>query len=423
MRNQGFFKGKKVTVVGLARSGLSCANLLFELGADVSVSDAEDNDAVRLNAAKLKSPDINLELGKHTQDFIRGKDIVVVSPGVTSRSLPVLWAGEFGIPVVSEIEIGWLLCSAEIIAVTGSSGKTTVTTLIGKVIEAAGRKPFVCGNIGKPFCAELFNILPDDLVVLEVSSFQLEAVKRFKPKISLFLNFSYNHLDRHKDIEEYLEAKKRIFLNQDKNDYLVLNKNDPVVRGLAKQASSQVVYFEANTRLNPNQAAVLAVGSILGIGQDICMEVFKDFKGLQHRMEYVTEVRGVGFINDSKATTAESCVWALKNIHRPIILIAGGRDKGVDYRLILGAGRSKIKTAVLIGEAGNKIKQCFGSSFAVEEAVSMDEAVNKAFINAEKGDCVLLSPMCSSFDMFSDYEQRGRVFKQAVWELKNKYDS
>jgi len=417
MRNADFFKNKKVAVIGLARSGVCCANLLFELGADVFVTDQIDNQTTRQNASKLKSKDIKLELGKHTCGSIKDRDIVIISPGVTALSQPVVWAKENNIPVISEIEAGFILCPAPIIAVTGSSGKTTVTTLIGKIIEASGRRAFVCGNIGNPFTGEITKINSEDFVVLEVSSFQLEGIRGFKPKISVMLNFSKNHLDRHKDMQEYLDAKKRIFLNQDNSDYLVLNQDDQVLRLLADQSRAKTVCFSQKNGINPNQAAVLAVGSILGIDSKICSKVFKEFQGLEHRFEFVTEINKVRFINDSKATVVESTIWAIKNIPDKVILIAGGKDKGVDYAGILPQAKGKVKEVILIGEAKEKIKKSLQGILSVSEAVTLDEAVNKAYKLSCPGDSILFSPMCSSFDMFTNYEERGRVFKQIVNNL------
>lgn len=420
MKNADYFKNRKVAIVGLARSGLACANLLYSLGAQVKVTDNQDSNSTRLNAAKLKSKDIKLELGKHSQGFLKDRDLLVVSPGVTDKALPLVWAREFRIPVINEIEVGWILCPATIIAVTGTNGKTTVITLIGKILEASGKRVFVCGNIGNPFCSEVEKMEEADFVSLEVSSFQLEKIHTFKPKVSVILNFSFNHLDRHKDMQEYLQAKKRIFMNQDKTDYLVLNQQDPVVKELAKETKARVVYFSETQKLNPNQAAVLAVGTIFGADLSVCLKVFRDFKGIEHRLELVAEIKNIKFINDSKATTVDSAIWALKNILEPIILIAGGRDKGNDYSLILDLARKKIKKLVLIGEAKRKMQETFGGFLSVTEADSLEDSVKIAYANATSGDCVLLSPMCSSFDMFSNYEERGRMFKRAVLSLINK---
>ena len=420
MKNTGYFKNKKIAIVGFARSGLSCANLLSDLGAEVSVTDNQDNDLTRSYASRIKSKEIKTELGKHSQEFIKGRDLLVISPGVPNDSLPVIWASEFNIPIISEIELAWILCPATIIAVTGSNGKTTVTTLIGKILEAGGRKVFVCGNIGNPFSGELEKMREGDFVSLEVSSFQLERIVNFKPKISVMLNFSTNHLDRYKDMREYLEAKKRIFMNQDKADYLVLNFQDNVLRELAKGTKAEVVYFSREDKLNPNQAAVLAVGSILGIEKGLILGVFSEFKGIEHRLEYVLEINNIKFINDSKSTTVDSAIWALENIQSPIILIAGGKDKGVDYGAILDLARNKVKEVILLGEAKKKIASAFKGTLSLDEAATLEEAVAKAFSKARSGDCVLLSPMCSSFDMFSSYEERGNIFKKSVYDLARK---
>jgi len=422
MRNTDYFRNKKIAVAGLARSGFACAKLLYDLGADISVTDNQDNDSTRSYALQLKSRNIKIELGRHTQDFIKGTELIVISPGIPDSALPVVLAKQFQIPIISEIEVASILCPATIIAVTGSNGKTTVVTLIGKVLEAKGKKVFVCGNIGNPFCGEVERMEEGDFVSLEASSFQLEKIREFKPKISLILNFTSNHLDRHKDMQEYLDAKKRIFMNQDKSDYLVLNHDDPVVKELAKQAKANVAYFSRTADLNPNQAAVLTLASILGVSKELCFKVFREFKGIEHRLEYVTEINNVTFINDSKSTTVESTIWAFENIPEPIVLIAGGRHKGIDYSIISDLIRKKAREVILIGEARNKIRSALTGIPSIDESTTLKEAVNLAFSKAKSGDCVLLSPMCSSYDMFHDYEERGRVFKEAVFDLAREKD-
>ena len=403
--------------MGLARSGLACANLLYKLGACVRVTDINDNTQTREFAARLSSKDILVELGGHSEDFIRLADMVVISPGVPSCAPPVAWAREFAKPVISEIELAAMLCPAEIIAVTGSNGKTTVTTLIGKILAESGKKVFVCGNIGNPFCAEIEKLEKGDFVVLEVSSFQLETIKDFKPRIAVILNLTPNHLDRYNNIQEYLDAKKRIFVNQDINDYLVLNADDPLLTSAALEAKSKVAFFNKEGRLNPNQNAVISVGKILGIKLEDMISVFRKFKGIQHRMEEVAEINGVKFINDSKATTADSAIWAISNIPSPIVLIAGGRHKGINYRVILRASANKVKKAFLIGEARDIIASDLNGGFPIEKSDSLEEAIAGAYEEAKPGDCVLFSPMCSSFDMFRDYVQRGEIFKRIVLDL------
>ncbi|MHB8155685.1 MAG: UDP-N-acetylmuramoyl-L-alanine--D-glutamate ligase [Candidatus Omnitrophota bacterium] len=418
MRNSEYFKNKKVTIVGLARSGVACANLLHRLGAFVSVTDIKDDPQSRQACTKLCFSEIKVELGKHSQDLIKQADLVVISPGVPMNSLCVNWAKEFNKLLISEIEVASILCPAQIIAVTGSNGKTTVTTLIGKVLAAAQKNVFVCGNIGNPFCAEVEKMRSGDFVVLEVSSFQLETIKDFKPAIAIILNLTPNHLDRYNNIQEYLDAKKRIFMNQDQGDFLVLNADDPFLNFISSNLKSKVIFFNKKEGSNPNQSAVIAVGRILGVESGKMQKVFQEFKGIQHRLEEVAEINGVKFINDSKATTADSAIWAMSNISSPIILIAGGRHKGIDYRVILDAAKGKVIHAFLIGEAKDIIAADLNEgSFSIEKADTLKEAVTKAYLSARPGYAVLLSPMCSSYDMFTDYEERGRAFKRIVLDL------
>ena len=419
--------GKKVIVIGLARSGMCAANLLKDLGAIVSVTDSADNPALRERAEDLRSKGIAVEIGRHTVDFIRGQDLAVVSPGVHPESIALLWAREFNIPVISEIELAWRSCPAEVIATTGTNGKTTVTTLIAEVLNAAGKKALALGNIGRPFSQEVRSLQAGDFVSLEVSSFQLETIDRFRPKVSVILNLTSDHLDRYKDMSEYLAAKKRIFKNQSADDYLVLNYDQPELRALVKESKAKTIFFgktyssqdnPEQSSLNPNQLAVLAVCGILGVSREICLKVFAGFKGVEHRMEKVDNISGVDFINDSKATNVDSTVWALNNTVKPAILIAGGRDKNSDYKTIAGLIRQKVKLMVLIGEARDKIRSALEGVLPMQEASSMEEAVRSGFKQALPGDCVLLSPMCASFDMFENYEHRGKVFKEIVRDLK-----
>lgn len=429
------YRDKKVTVVGLARSGIAAANLLADLGAKVSVSDKADNEMIRAAACELRKRRIEVELGGHTEAFIKNKDLIAVSPGVSNKSCALIWADELKIPVISEIELAWSICPATVIAITGTNGKTTVTTVIAKALEAKGKRAFAVGNIGKPFSSEVRNMNCADFVSLEVSSFQLERIIRFKPKVSAILNLTCDHLDRYKNMDEYLAAKKRIYMNQEGDDYLVLNYDDPVLRVLSKETKAKTVFFTPNLRaglgfsskessdksgfyMNPNHFAVMAVASIFGVSKDDCLEVFRNFKGVEHRLEEVRILEGVKFINDSKATNVSSTVWALNNVREPVILIAGGRDKNSDYRTISNLLKEKVKFLILIGEATEKINNSFNGLLPLQRASSLDEAVNTAFGKAVSGDSILLSPMCASFDMFDNYEHRGRVFKEIVNRLK-----
>jgi UDP-N-acetylmuramoylalanine--D-glutamate ligase len=237
------------------------------------------------------------------------------------------------------------------------------------------------------------------------------------------LNINRNHLDRHADVQEYLDAKKNIFRNQDAEDFLVLNRDDPAFAGLGRQVKSTTVFFHPTKDFNPNQAAVAAVCAILGIDKKIYTGVFASFRGLEHRLEFVAQINDVKFVNDSKATVAESTVWAIENTPSPIILIAGGKDKGVDYAGILPAALGRVKEVILIGSAKQKIAEALKGKLCLSEAATLEEAVRAAFQKARAGDCVLLSPMCSSFDMFSSYEERGRVFKESVRALAQESSS
>ncbi|MFH1655112.1 MAG: Mur ligase family protein [Candidatus Omnitrophota bacterium] len=414
------FSNKTITIFGLGRSGLESALLLKSLkaGIKIKITDAKDDTRIRDNVKKL-GDGIDIDLGKHTEDFIKDSDLIVLSPGIRPDLPILLWAKKQGIKIIGEIELGFLLCSAPIIAVTGTNGKTTVTTLISQVLQHTDKKIHLCGNIGRPFCKEIPNIKKDDLVCLEVSSFQLETIEKFRPKAAVFLNFSRNHLDRYNNMQEYLSSKKRIFENQDARDWAVLNYADETVRDISKEIKSQAVFFnnqgkKENVDLNPNHLAVLAVAKIFGVNKEDCLEVFSKFKGIEHRLELVRSIDSVDFINDSKSTTVEAAVWALNSINKPIIMIAGGKDKGSDFSTIKDLIRKKVKELFVIGQAKKKIKQALDNSTEIKEAGSLKDAVYLARKDALAGDCVLLSPMCASFDMFRDFEERGRVFKQIV---------
>jgi len=414
---------KKVTILGFARSGQEAARLAVLKGAQIRISDKADTPQIRGAIKNLNLKNTEVELGGHSEKFIQASDLVVLSPGIRLDSEPVIWAKRKGIPVIGEVELGFRFCPATVVAVTGSNGKTTVTTLIGEVLKKTGRKVFVCGNIGNPLCAEVDKMQKGDLVSLEVSSFQMETIVDFRPHVAVFLNFSCNHLDRHVDMADYLNQKKRIFLNQKPDDWAVLNYNDPVVKNLSSGTKARIVYFNSpetkdKSITNPNYLAALAVGSIFNVSREECLEVFRNFKGVEHRMEFIKNIRGIDFINDSKATTVESALWALNIIDKPLIMIAGGRDKGLDYTPVRVLAGKKVKELILIGEAKGKIKKALAGSLPLKDAGSLQEAVKLAFNDAQNGDCVLLCPMCASFDMFKNFEERGKLFKELVNNLK-----
>ena len=412
--------GKKVTVVGLGQSGLSAALLLDRLNAEVKATDCSDTEELRSNAQLLKSRGIDVELGKHSEYFVAGSNLVVLSPGVRTDSPLIVWTDKKGIPVISEIELAYQHCPAPIVAVTGTNGKTTVVTLLGEILSNAKREVVVCGNIGRPFSGEISKIGPQHTVVLEISSFQLERIVKFRPYIAVFLNISQDHLDRHRNFEEYFKTKTLIFSHQKEDDWAVLNCKDPNLKKLGSKLKSKVKFF-AEDKLSPNHSAALAIGSILEIDQRVIMETIDNFRGVEHRMEYVNSIEGVSFINDSKATNISSTIWALQQLSEPIILIAGGREKGTNFESIADLITRKVKAIVLIGEAKQKIKKVLANKVLTGEADSLEEAVRLAKQMAVKGDTVLLSPMCTSFDMFKNFEERGKVFKEKCSELEFQY--
>lgn len=427
-------EGKIVTILGAKRSGLALARLVLRLKGQPKISDSQPVEQMsRDDLSWINEHGIKLENSAHTREFISGSDFLVLSPGVRFDSTAVQWAQEMSIPVFGEIEFAYQFCQSPVVAVTGSNGKTTVVTLINKVLTQAGYKSRLCGNVGYPFSDYCLDGNEYDFFVLELSSFQLESlldknnslrrdgsVRGFRPFIAVLLNFSQNHLDRHKDITEYFEAKRKIFYNQTGDDHAVLNYSTSLIRDLAKTIESKIHWFnqgENVTGLNPNFLAVHRVSEILGISQAVFDEVIHNFKGVEHRMELVRTLDGVDFINDSKSTTAEAGGWALSQMQRPVMMICGGKDKNIDFTVLSELVRQKVKKMFVIGEAKEKIKNSFGRVVQIEECQKLEEAVRSAKNQADQGDCVLLSPMCASFDMFKDYEDRGRIYKSIVNNL------
>ena len=425
-------KNKTVTILGGQRTGMALARLAAHLGGKAKISEKGGENTLPEDFRQwAKQRKVACEFQGHTRAFIEESDVVVLSPGVAHHSEAVSWARKKNILVLGEIEFAFQFCEKPVIAVTGSNGKTTVVTLIHQVLEAAGRRPCLCGNIGAPFSGEVIDLDDKDFVVLEISSFQLETVvepgtpgvRGFKPQVAVILNVHQNHLDRHKDFPEYFAAKKRIFLNQDARDYAVVNAQDQGLKDLAPQLKAQVRFFNAaplslpGIAPNPNFTVAREVANILGIQDDVCAKVFRDFKGVEHRLELVRQIAGVNFINDSKATTAQAAIWALERLNAPVIMICGGRDKNIDFSVVVPFVRQKVKEMIVIGEARAKLKKNFESVVALEECATLPDAVSRARAIAQKGDSVLLSPMCTSFDMFANYEERGRCFKELVHKL------
>jgi len=450
--------GKKVGIFGMARSGLACAELLKKLGAEVFVTDTKPSHLLALQIAQLTELDIDFETGGHTSKALASKDYLVISPGVP-LNIPVLKeAQSLGVPIFSEIEVAFWLTDAKIVGITGSNGKTTTTTLVGEILKEDKKECEIGGNIGIPFSSLVEKVSKDGIIVLELSSFQLERIEEFKPYLSVVLNLTPDHLDRYPDLRSYMEAKLRIFENQTEVDVAVLNADDKNSMELALYSASRKIFFSTQKELElgafvrngmlfykmngkeekiietkdigikgphnlSNAAAAGAICAILGASPVSMRETLKRFKGVEHRLEEVATLLGVKFVNDSKATNVDSVWYALQSVKEPIILIAGGKDKGGDFTKLRELLPNRVKALILIGEAKEKIHEALSDLVLTFHANSLEEAVELSFKKAEAGDTVLLSPACASFDMFKDYEHRGEVFKSSVKSLAKEIDT
>jgi UDP-N-acetylmuramoylalanine--D-glutamate ligase len=446
-------------LVGLGNSGLGASLLLHDVGAIVCATDNCDSEDSRRNARILEERYLNVEIGAHTESFMREAQLIVVSPGVESNSLPLKFAEENNIPIISELELAYSFSKGTIVAVTGTNGKSTVVSLLGAILDCAGRKANVCGNIGKSFSGEVNKIKKGTVIVLEVSSFQLERIRSFRPKISVLLNITDDHLDRHHDMGEYLRFKTRIFENQKTSDFAIVNYDDPNLGQIVKSKSMKacLYYFSRKKKVKGayldnnyiniftngtkpkklfelgntlvkgahNEENILAaslVANLLGVKKQAIRDGIEGFKPLSHRFEKVATVNGIDFIDDSKATNPDSTRKALLSIDKPCVLIAGGKDKNLSYEQVLPEAKRVVRSVVLIGETKKKMQAAFGSFIKTKEADSLENAVLVAYKNASPGYSVLLSPMCSSFDMFRDYKHRGEVFCEAVRRLEETCD-
>ncbi len=440
----------KVLVVGLGISGLWTARWLAKRGADVTVSEmkrSSDIDPVILS--DLRELGVKLETGGHKKETFLNAEMIIVSPGVPHDMPLIRSAVERKIPVIGEMELASRFIDAPIIAVTGTNGKTTVTTLLGQIIENAGFKAFVGGNIGTPLTVYAAGEQDADYLVLEVSSFQLDTIETFSPFISIILNISPDHLDRYPDFEAYIQSKLRIYENQGHGQYLILNHDDPRLSSVhpssdiallcygVEKKEGRHAYLEGgavSASLNgatsqrfsldsfalpgahnrENLLGAVLAGMVLGIDAAIIQKTIDRFKGLPHRIEYVGEFSGVRFYNDSKATNVDAAMRSVASFDRPLILIAGGRHKGADYAPLVRAGRGRLRGAVFLGEAQGLLAESFRENIPFSLAGDMEDAVGIAFSMSKPGDAVLLAPACSSFDMFSDYSHRGEAFRAAV---------
>jgi UDP-N-acetylmuramoylalanine--D-glutamate ligase len=414
---------KKVCIVGWGKSGISLCKLLLSLKKQVRVSELKESkffNTALLN--KFKNQGVSFEFGAHSESFLKDCDLLILSPGVdTINSKAVVYARKLGITYVGEVEFSFWLTKAKFIAITGTNGKTTTTFLTYRALCQKRKRVFLGGNIGIPVSSFILDTAKGDLIVLEISSFQLETIFKFKPYVAAILNIEPNHLDRHASFKDYLQAKMNIFKNQDSHDWAVLNKNIEVLPEIEKHVKSQINYFSSEFP-NENFSCVYRIAGIFGLSKIDCLNVFSTFRGIPHRLQTIRVLNDVAFINDSKSTNPSSTIWALKNIKGPVILIAGGKDKGVDYSAIVPYSRN-IKKVNLFGQAAGKIKEALNPNMTVGVYPTLSEVVLSSFREARPGDKILLSPMCSSFDMFSNYMERGRKFVEIVNSLENKVAS
>lgn len=449
-------KAQKILVVGLGQSGLAAAQFLLKQGAMVTVTDIQEEAKLKKAASILKQQGVRLELGEHRVPSFLESDLIILSPGVPKEITPLRKAKEKGIPILSEVELAYRFCKGNIIAVTGSNGKTTTVSLLGEMLKRAGYRVEVAGNIGKPFI-DLVKIPRTHYYVIELSSFQLETIEQFRPNISILLNITPDHLDRYSSFSAYAQAKKRIFENQDKSDIAILNADDPASISIIQELNLKKILFSRKKQLEngiyirggrilarikaiekeiipvkeigikgihnlENIMAASAVGLLCDIALDQMREVFSRFKGLEHRLEKVVTIQGVTFYNDSKATNIDAVSKALQSFECPIILLMGGRDKGGDFASLRQLIKGKVKLLILIGEASGKIASSLSGVVPIRCCRTFSEAIEIGFSDAEQKDVFLLSPGCTSFDMFENFEERGNHFKQEVINFKRKFE-
>lgn len=442
--------GNKVLVIGAARSGLAGAEFLAKHGDQVILTDMKQMDPVD----NLRELGVSFILGEQPDVAAIQPDYIVISPGVPLTIPPVRAAKESQIPVIGELELAYRHCRAPFVAITGTNGKTTTTTLTGELMKKTGRQVFVGGNIGVPLISYVEQLQENDLVVAEVSSFQLETTETFCPHLALMLNLTPDHLDRHGDMAGYLEAKAKIFANQKESDYLVLNYDDEALRGLAPQSRGEVIFFSQKHKLEEgvyldgmqvmlaldgkqieicrtdeisikgkhnleNAMGAIALAYLSGVVPEAIREVLMTFPGVEHRLEPVRTLNGVLYINDSKGTNPDSTMKALEAYDRPIVIILGGKNKGVPFTQLAQLVKQRVKKAVVLGQARPEITEALEQAdfHDYAEVDTFEEAVTRAASLAESGDIVLLSPACTSWDMFNSYEERGQLFKKLVAAL------
>ncbi len=448
-------KGKKVLVVGLGKSGLAAALFLRRRGAQVTVSDIRSAEALAKDIPALLEEGINVEAGGHGLLTFRRQDLIVVSPGVPLETPELVQVRNFGLPVIGELELSARFLKGRTLAITGSNGKTTTTTLVGEILKAAGLHTLVAGNIGVPVISLVDESTDDSWSVLEVSSFQLESTQQFHPQIAVILNITPDHLDRHGSFENYALAKERIFAAQDENDFVVLNADNARAAAASSRSKAQVYWFSLDrtvprgtwvdgghiyfrgTKDAPAETVMLLSGiplkgehnvenvlaaacasRLAGAPPDAIRRAVEGFKAVEHRLEYVATINGVEFYNDSKATNVDATAKAIAAFPGGIHLILGGKDKNSDYTQLADLLRARVRAVYTIGSAAEKIESHLRGVVSIHSCGTLDKAVSTAAAAAHPGEIVLLAPACSSFDQFENYEQRGRTFKELVHEWR-----
>lgn len=445
--------GKRVLVVGLGKSGVASALFLKKQGAKVSVSDTKSGDELRNEIPVLLDNGITVETGGHGERTFRGQDLIVVSPGIPVDAPPLVQARSLGESVIGEVELAAQFLPGPIIAITGSNGKTTTTTLVGEILATAGFSALVGGNIGTPAISLAERAKPETVIVLEISSFQLETIQSFRPKVAVVLNVTPDHLDRHRTFEIYTGAKARIFENQQATDFAVLNADDPTCVAMGQRTRAQVFWFSRQKEVErgawvrngqivfrdqtgqrevlqvsdiplkgshnlENVLAAVCSGGLMGCAPGKIQQAVRNFKAVEHRLEFVATIRGVDYYNDSKATNVDATIKALESFPANIHLILGGKDKGSDYTVLNDLLRKRVKRVYTIGAAAAKIESQIKGPEVVH-AETLENAIRKANALARAGDVVLLAPACASFDQFKSYEHRGKMFKEIVRGLAN----
>ncbi len=445
--------GKKISILGAVRSGFSAAKLALTKGAIPFVSDLSTSDDVKTNCEKLKKLNIDFEIGGHT-DKVFDCDFIITSPGIPSNANVLLKAKEKGIQTISEIEFASWFCEGQIIAITGTNGKTTTTSLCAHVLNSVGYKCHLAGNIGVPFSDIVSDVKQNEYVALEVSSFQLDYIEKFKPRYSVILNITPDHLDRYeKRFDLYIKSKMRISENQSATDMFIFNADDNNIplgyvskdislvgfsldKGLVNGSfvdDDRIIYSKQNNTNYicslydiylrgehniQNSLAVINIAMSIGLTPEEITLGLKNFNGVEHRLEFVKDVKGIKVINDSKATNVESVWYALRSFDEPIYLILGGTDKGNDYSRIKDEVINRVKKIYAIGSSAEKVYEYFKGIKEVEIIMTLEETVKKGLLEAKDGEILLLSPACASFDMFKSYEDRGTQFKKIVNEYK-----